>query len=50
MTLTKQAQAEFPALHIPSHLLSCKRDEDCEDCCRNTIGIFTVTALGCFSC
>lgn len=27
MTLTKQAQIEFPALHIPSHLLSCKRDK-----------------------
>lgn len=46
-TLTLQAQIEFPALRVPSHLLSCKRDKACEDCRRNTIGILTVTALGC---
>lgn len=47
---TREAQIEFSALHMASHLPQCERDKDCEDCHRNTIGIFTVPAIVCFSC
>lgn len=43
---TRQAQIEFPALHMASHILHSEKNKDCEDCYRNTIDTFTAPAFG----